>query len=241
MTLPNQLVPSPVLTSTVEIRFKSTVDKSKILPLMIANFYEILPNFSETGIPNEVKEANEQLKFYPDYVLKNEDFSISFSDKAISFENINGYKLWDNYFSFIKSVLLKIFEIKIIESVDRIGIRYSSIFELKGNKIEEILNSIPKLFLDNYEGDFFTFSTNIFVDKYRLYLQLNSNNTITKENDETISGLHIDIDASYSDELVNITSFEPVCGIINDLHTHEKSLFFSLIKLSFLEREFQIN
>ena len=240
MGLPNQLIPSPVLTSTVELRFKTSVDKAKILPLMFESFYKTLSDFSETGIPSELKEGNEVLKYYPDYILKNDEFALSFSDKALSFENINGYRLWNNYFSFIKDSLSKIYNLNIFDCVERIGIRYSSFFEMNDNKIEDIFNYVPKLALDDYKGDFFSFSTNLFIDDYRLLIQLN-NNHIALKNGNEVKGVLVDIDASYTTETGNLNSFDNICEIVNDLHSKEKDLFFALIKRSFLEKEFQIN
>ena len=172
-----------------------------------------------------------ELKFSADYILKNEDFSLSFGAGAIAFENVSEYKLWKNYFPFIKSQLNKFFALNIIDKISRIGVRYASVFN-GNNKIEEALNFIPKIPIDDYEQSFGIMRLDFKKAGYNFHVQL-ANNAKVKKNNKSLSGVYIDIDSSYTETL---QPNNDILRIIDELHTEGKILFFTkLIKPSFLE------
>jgi len=237
MSLPKKIEPNPLLTSTVEIRFIDG-EESKILPILLGNLYGTeFTEFKRSEFPPELKDANEQFKYLPDYILSSENYSLSFSDKAVGFENIGEYKYWDNYFPFIKKCLKIIFDNNLITTVERIGLRYSSIFSNDKYSISEILNSTPSINITSYkEEEMIAFSTYFNKDdRYKLYLRLNSR---FQNEDSSSSYLNIDIDASMN--IVAKYNFDEICKIIDDLHNHEKELFSSLVRKEFLEKEFNV-
>lgn len=233
MKLPIQISPTPLVGTNVEIRFDTNVERHKLLPLMLRAFYDDLPDLEESKFPIEFKNQHEQLKYFPDYTFSNDKFSIGFSSFAIAFDVIGDYPLWENYFIFIKDSIKKIFELNILSSINRIGLRYTSIID-KEIKIDDVLLNIPMIQLDDYLERFNSFQTSIEKNDILLYLQLDREKKIEIKGDE-LSGLIIDIDASYNNIEISLESYEPLCDKINNLHTCEKELFFSLLKPSFIE------
>lgn len=231
MVLPKEITPGPV-TSTIEVRFKSKIDKQKILPKVLSKLYAHLPDFSETNLPDGVRELDIQLRYYPDYILKNDDYSVSFSDKALSFENVGSYKLWGNYFPFIKENLKAFYDLDIIDNVERIGLRYAGVFSDE-TKVEDILNDVPNIKIKGNAESFSKFSSSLSLSGYKFVIQLNKNHTVELDN-QNITGLLIDIDAS-KDNNDNLT-YDKVVEIIDELHKNEKEIFFSLLKDSFIEK-----
>jgi len=230
MKLPKEIVPNPLVTSTVEVRFYSDLEKSKLLPLVYKRFQNELPNLNENIIPKQIKELDPQFKYSPDFVLSNNDFSLSFGINVISFENVADYKLWNNYFPFIVNGLKGFFELGIIKSVERIGVRYASVFN-HAEKMAGVITYIPSIPIDNYKQNFGLFRCDLVKEEISLHLQITDNVKIIKNN-KFISGSCIDIDAFYTKK---IDPNDMVFSLIEKLHDQEKEVFFSLLKKSFLE------
>ena len=231
MNLPIEISPNPLVTSTVEIRFSIKIEESKLFSLIYPLFASELPSFEENAIPKQLKENNEQLRFTPDYILKNEDFSLSFSNKAMSFENVSEYKLWKTYFEFIKIQLEKFFSLNIVENITRIGVRYASVFDgITG--LDDVLKFVPKIPVDGYTQLFNLMRLDLKLKNYNFHLQM-ANNAKAIKKDKSLSGPYVDIDASLTDD---IKPNSDIFRIIDDLHLEGKSLFFNkLIKPSFLQ------
>ena len=79
MLLPKEISPNPLVSSTIELRFISELLDSDILANVFPVFSKDFPNLTEGQIPKEIKKQEPQLKYSPDYILKNEKFSISFT------------------------------------------------------------------------------------------------------------------------------------------------------------------
>lgn len=230
MALPIEISPNPLVTSTVEIRFISELEKPKLLPLVYKKFQNDLPNLNENTIPIQIKALDPLFKYSPDFILSNNDFSLSFGINVISFENVSDYKLWSNYYPFIVNSLKGFFELGIVKFVERIGVRYASVFD-HAEKISDVITSIPSLSIEGYEQKFGLYRCDLVKDDINLHLQIAENVKVTKNN-KFLSGSYIDIDAFFSQKT---EPDETVFTIVDKLHTQQKEVFFSLIKKSFLD------
>jgi uncharacterized protein (TIGR04255 family) len=230
MKLPKEIKPNPLVTSTVEIRFHLNIEKTKLLPLVYKKFQNELPNLNETVIPKQIKELDPQFKYSPDFVLSNNDFSLSFGINVLSFENVDEYKLWGNYFPFIVNSLKGFYEFNIITQIERIGVRYVSVFD-RTEKISDVINSVPTLPFNDYNQKFGVFRCDLIRDEVNLHLQIADNVKVIK-NTRVLSGSCIDIDAFYGNKL---NPDEKVFEIIDKLHLQQKEVFISLLKKSFLD------
>jgi uncharacterized protein (TIGR04255 family) len=230
MTLPKEISPNPLVTSTVEVRFISEIEKPKLLPLVYKKFQNDLPNLNENNIPIQIKALDPQFKYSPDFILSNNDFSLAFGLNVISFENVADYKLWDNYYPFIITCLKGFFELGIIKHVERIGVRYASVFD-HVEKIADVITSIPTIAVNEYEQKFGLYRCDLVKDDVNLHLQIADNVKVTKNN-KFLSGSYIDIDAFFEKK---IDPDGNVFTIIDKLHKQQKEVFFSLIKKAFLD------
>ncbi len=229
MKLPIEISPNPLVTSTIEIRFLSSLSSQKIFPIVYQSFSEDLPNFEHINIPNEIRQKNLQLKYLPDYTLLNEDFKLSFSNNVLSFENVGEYKLWGQYFPFISKSISIFLELGIIEKIERIGVRYASVL-VNTDGVNDVLNSIPTTNIEGYEQKFEQYRSNFIIDEINLFLQI-FNKANTKKNDIEISGVYIDIDASITNE---INPDNKIIESIEKLHSIQKKLFYSLLKPEYI-------
>lgn len=230
MKLPIEISPNPLVTSTIELRFFTQASSSDLFPVVYKAFSDVLPKFELSKLPPDVKAGNPQFKFAPDYILSNENYRLSFSNTAISFEHVSEYQFWRNYFPFVSNCFEKFFNLVKAEFIERIGVRYASVLD-KTESANQVLVSVPVIGLTDYEEKFEHYRTVIKVDNIKLLLQV-FDNAKAEKMDQTISGVYIDIDASF-DQKIEPTG--KALEIIERLHSEQKKLFFSLLKKDYIE------
>lgn len=230
MRVPKSISPNPLFTSTIEIRFVTKLNRLELLQKMSSVFTNKFPTLEEGKIPQELKEQEEHFKYSPDYIYKNEDFALAFGTKSISFEHVSEYKFWPTYFEFIKNCLDKILELNFIDKIERCGVRYGSILDGM-HKPHEILISVPELMINNLSSDFAGFQSVFKTEISTLFLQISTNAKLEKSG-ITRSGLYIDIDSSYTKEII---PNREIFDIIDKLHSDQKQLFFGLLNENFIK------
>lgn len=238
MALPKEISPNPLITSTVEIRFSSSVNEEDVLNVFYPVFSKNFPKIKEKDrIPKELKNKRPEFKYIADYILLNEDYSLSIGANSIAFENVGTYHLWENYFSMIKTNLNILSELNIVKEINRIGVRYASIFENKED-ITDVLNVDFELKFDGYTQDVQSLRTDFNKGDIKLHIQIAKNAKFEKnENDvvKTIEGLYVDIDASSEKNMPNKLGDE-FYTLIDTLHKEQKTfLFETLMKKEFLQ------
>jgi uncharacterized protein (TIGR04255 family) len=231
MRLPIEITPNPVVISTVELRFNGEKSSEEILMLISDSFRGELPFLSKTGIPNELK-SNPQFSHAADYSLSSDTLKMSFSDKVLSFENLVEYPLWLNYSTSVYKNLHRFFELVPIDTVTRIGVRFGSV--LQGfESFQEVLMVKPSLQVKDFEEVLLENMTSHFKSD-DLWLRLHISNSVrVNKPGVDITGVFIDIDASYSN---HVASKEDREVIIERLHTAQKTLFFSILSEECLKK-----
>lgn len=230
MKLPIEISPNPLVTSTIELRFLTKASSIDLFPVVYQAFSSLFPKFEVSNLPSDVKSSNPQFKFAPDYMLSNENYRLSFSNTVLSFEHVSEYQFWGNYFPFVSSCYEKFFNLVKAEFIERIGVRYASVLD-KTESANQVLVSVPVIGLKGYEEKFEHYRTIVTVDDIKLLLQVFDNAKAEKK-DQTISGVYIDIDASFEQKIQPTgTALE----IIDRLHLEQKKLFFSLLKEDYIQ------
>lgn len=230
MNLPVEISPNPLVTSTIELRFSTQIPSSDLFPMIYKAFSDVLPKFELSNLPPDVKASNPQFKYAPDYVLSNENYKLSFSNSVLSFEHVSEYQFWKNYFPFVSKCFSTFFDIVKPEFIERIGVRYASVLD-KTENANQVLVSVPGIGLTGYDQKFEHYRAIIKVDKINLLLQVFENAKAVKK-DQTISGVYIDIDASFDEK---IEPNEKALEVIDLLHSEQKKLFFSLLKEDYIQ------
>lgn len=165
----------------------------------------------------------------PIIVTNDKNFTILIQDNTITFDLVDGYKGWDIYVENIKKYMSPIFESNIINKINQIGVRYISNFD-EIMIYDHINANINLAFVKtDFKGQSrFEFSNN----NSTVILNLISGSIIANSKNETPKlGSIIDIDVI---QKPNISSIGELVKIVNEIHEVEKSIFFSLLKESFL-------
>ena len=231
MKLPKEITPNPLLTSTVEIRFDSTVTDDAVLSTYLPIFLKSFPKINDKGIPRDIKKSNKLLEYTPDYTLSNDEYSISIAKNSFAFENVGTYHFWSKYFPFIKENLNVLNAMGIVKTIKRVGVRYASLFEGE-SRPSRILRNAFGIEYNGYSEEFSVYQTNLKKDNFNLFLQIVPKAN-SQGNDPVKSGFYIDIDAS-CESLEDLSIGVELFDIIDQLHAEEKLLFFSLLSDEFI-------
>jgi len=223
MKLPKEIQPDPILTSIVEIRFKSNLDKFKLFNIISDSLSEEFP------ILNNIERSQKPIIVYTEYEMLNDDYSFSFGDGIISFKNVSKYKLWDNYFAFIKKIINILYKLDVFIEITRIGIRYISLFD--DTVAEEVLKEVPSINVIGENTKFGTYGGEFKVNNSILTLIITAEASALK-GEVTRKGTVFDID-SFSKNVKN--NAVNVLETIDSLHSDEKTFFFNLLSPEFIE------
>lgn len=226
---PKKISPNPLVSSTVEIRFKSEKDSSGVLTSLVPLISFKLGKIESTAIPRELRLKNPELKYYPEYIFSNEDYSLSCNENFISFENITEYKLWGNYSTFLGEILDSVFNSGIIQEIERIGVRFQS--EFTGREFKYIFNNTPELNIKEFEEDFLKYTTRIKSEEFNIVLRFKKgiDDNLLEESDN--ASHKIDLDVFLNKNLKE----NEVINKINSAHSVLKKLFFGLLNEDFVK------
>ena len=228
MTLPREISPNPLVNSTVELRFSSILPDEQILSKMLSAYLQELPHMEVGEVPKEVKQEHPDLKFHPDFVMRNDVYSLAFSNCVLRFEVIGKYPLWEAYFLFLQTQLNKFYTLGITEKFERLGLRYISI--LKNITVDTALKNVPTFQTGEFRPDFASYRGEMMMEGYKIFLQIASNAQASVRG-TILAGLMLDIDASTTE---NIYTDGSLFATIDKLHTEEKKIFFSMLRPEFI-------
>lgn len=219
-----------IKNAIVQIKFESNLPFGTILGYFHQTFKEqvhftpsqkpVLSNGRIIGIEESM----------PTIITFDKNFIISIHEDSFTFDLFDGYKGWEVYQANIQQYIAPIFESSLIKKIHQIGLRYISNFD-DVSIYEHINASINLNFVtSNQRGrSMFEFSINNNI----VILNLISGEAITNTTTNTPSlGSIIDIDVIQKPVALN--TFDELENVINNIHEVEKSVFFSLIKDSFL-------
>jgi uncharacterized protein (TIGR04255 family) len=227
MSLPINISPCPILDALVEVRFSSKINANAVFGLIynvLQKDFEKVESLPILQLPDVVRTSDPNFRYKPHYRILNSDFVIQIGPDVLSISSFPKYVGWNLFSETIFNVLLMIEKIGIINKIERIGIRYVNFFE---NNIFDKINldvciGSAKILYKNT-----VVRTEIEQGEYGSTLQI-ANNAINNG----ILGSIIDIDTFTISNLQ--TFFDRKTEIINNGHTKEKELFYSLLKPDFL-------
>jgi uncharacterized protein (TIGR04255 family) len=226
MALPVKITPDNLKDSIFQIRFESTFEELFVLGEFKNITKDILSYHSSESIKNiENKEFTIERKDVGYFTDMNSVFKININENSISFNVIDNYVGWNNYFLFISDVIKKLYDNCFFKSFSSLGIRFISIYE--SNILENL-----KIKFDNFLNPTNT-NTHIstrFIRSNSLVI-LNVINSIT-DNDRENSYIDIDIVKKLNNEFVN---YEELISVVSQMHQTEKEIFFSILSDDYLK------
>jgi uncharacterized protein (TIGR04255 family) len=228
MKLPKTITPCPIKDALLEIRFSTKMHPNAVFGLIynalrhdFLNKVESLPILQ---LPEALRAADPNFRYKPHYKISNDTIVVQIGPDVLSISSFPKYIGWEAFSKKIISIIDKVEKIKIIDKVNRLGIRYVNFFE------SDIFTNINvKICIQekniNYKNT--VIRTEIGHKDFKSTLQI-ANNAYN----QTTAGSVIDIDTFKENGLDDF--FKQKETIINSGHTKEKELFYSLLKKEFL-------
>lgn len=229
MKLPLKITPCPIVEALLEIRFTTNIHPNAVFGLFyhaLKSDFPKVENLPILQIPDALRATDPNLKYKPLYKIFNNDFVIQIGSDVFSISSFPNYVGWTVFSEQIFNILHRIEELKIINTISRLGLRYINFFE--GNIFDNI--NLKICINDdsiNYKNT--VIRTEITQDNFISTLQI-ANNVLNKKQFGSI----IDIDTFKDTDLNDFFTLKE--ALINDEHTKEKELFFNLLKEDFLNK-----
>ena len=229
--IPSKIDPDPIITAVIEVRFKTAIPESTVVGVIYGKLIVDYPNFKNLLVPFEMKQVIPQFKYSAESEISNNDYIIGIGRNVFSQKITNNYLGWNDFFSTFKNNFKKLIEIpKLIDSIERIGLRYINFFKNETSMFNSFKLNIDFSEKKLYSVEQTMFSTTLLVDDIKLNLKV-QDKASTPQSKE---GLLVDIDAYY---LVNEEKeTKKWVNIVETLHKEEKKLFFNLLKDEFLNK-----
>ncbi len=230
--LPKKISPCPIVEAIVELRFSSAVLPDAIFGIIYQVFKDEFPGEPERlpilQLPDPIRSMDPALQYQPYYKLIAGNLIFQIGPRVTSLSNVKDYTGWETFSKRIKDAFSKVEKLKIIKSVERLGIRYINFFKL------DIFDNINLRILMN-DSRLNTLQTTLKAeiqdDNFINILQIANKAQATIQN-EVITGSVIDIDTVSKD--IGETFFGEMENLLEKGHNIEKKLFFSLLKKEFL-------
>ncbi len=228
MEFPKSIFPCPIIEAIFEIRFKTSFPPDAIFGLVynkLRQDFKNVENLPILQLPENLRLVDPNLKYKPYYKVSNEKFIVQIGPDVLSVVSTKEYVGWDEFSSEILRVLDRIEELDIIHKIERIALRYMNFFE---NNVFDNIDLDIKINSNNINYENTVFRTEISDTEFKSTLQIANNIIVLNRR-----GSLIDIDTFKETELDNFLKEKK--EIINQIHSSEKQLFFSLLKPSFLD------
>ena len=228
MKLPKTITPCPIKDALLEIRFSTKMHPNAVFGLIynalqndFLNKVESLPILQ---LPEALRAVDPNFRFKPHYKISNDTIVVQIGPDVLSISSFPEYIGWETFSKKINSILDKVEKIKIIDNVNRLGIRYVNFFE------SDIFTNINvKICIQekniNYKNT--VIRSEIEHKDFKSTLQI-ANNAFN----QNTAGSVIDIDTFKENGLEDFFKQKEI--IISDGHNKEKELFFSLLTEKFL-------
>ncbi len=230
--LPKKISPCPIVEAIVELRFSSEVLPDAIFGIIYQAFKDEfsgrVQNLPILQLPESIRSMDPALKYQPHYKLIADNLILQVGPRVVSLSNVKDYIGWETFSPRIKETFSKLEKLKIIKSVEKLGIRYINFFKLDifdNINLRIVMNDNPLKAMQT------TLKTEIQEDNFINILQIANKAKVTLQN-KAITGSALDIDTVSTD--IGETFFGEMENLLEKGHNIEKKLFFSLLKKEFL-------
>ena len=232
MLLPKEIKPCPIVEAIIDVSFKASVPEDAVFGIVFNSVKSFYPEFVKLPIiqlPETIRSSDPTLKYLPHYQFSNDTFLFQLGPRKMSFHCSGEYVGWKDFSSHFYEVLDAISLINLVDIVHRTGIRYINFFEsdvFKNINLKILMNENPM------EAKQIVLNAEIEDGKFINRLQVVHTGTLTVNSMEK-TGSIIDIDTFHMEDLSDF--FDIYRELIEEGHTAEKKLFFSLLKEDYLE------
>ncbi len=230
MKIPKEISPCPIVEALVELRIQPSPETpiDAVFGLVFEKLHSEFPkvvNLPAMNLPEQIREADPNLKYQAHHRLSNDIFSVSVGPRVLTFSCGSPYAGWESFSGVIFKSLDSLLAVEgLIDGVERIGVRFVNFFDSNlGEQINFKLTA-PRLAVDGCQ-----FHTTIIVpdSEFSNTIQLANKASVTVNKNKR-DGSVVDIDTFCIDPSGKLR--EDLYGRIERGHDCEKKIFYSLLR-----------
>jgi uncharacterized protein (TIGR04255 family) len=240
MKLPRKISPDRIKDAIVEIRYLTKIP----FEVAVGMFYQSLDEsftytnrpFNRQNIPASFPVNLPQeitLSLGGQSLFYNDKIKVQLQPNSIIFNCLNEYISWEKYKPEIERVLTQFSMASVIDSYQRIGVRYIS--EYPNIDLTKCVKFSFSFGMPNVISETYTFHSEFNWESIRVILNLNNKLPILNQRipgQNTTTSL-IDIDAIL--ENIDRTDIDGLLEDLDRVHLKQKEIFFNLLNESFLQ------
>jgi uncharacterized protein (TIGR04255 family) len=252
--LPTKLKKDPLVEAVFEIRFSSALPASSVIPGILFTTLKANPQQLERlpafDLPSQMRALNPALQFQPLMRMHwNDNYLILIGDVSIGLACKLPYPGWQSFKFHIIQLANLLIDAKFVNQIERYSLKYTGVIE--GNDLREQISRIKfELTFGTYTFDLtptahslkaepFSVRIEMQRDAFLYIMHLAAPTTATLSDSKHKIGLLVDIDGIREHKTGDLhESLNELPNRVEDLHTHNKQLFFGLITddtLAYLE------
>ncbi|KLT73586.1 hypothetical protein PL75_01140 [Neisseria arctica] len=237
MTLSTRLKAEPLIDAIFECRLttKTNILLSGVFPGILFSSLKdeekLLERLPSYDIPEFIKQNEINVKYLPLIKIKLSDYNILIGDNSVSISCIPPYKGWENFKSKIESILSILIDNSLIDTIERISLKYVNLIET-----ENLTNHVDLVNISLSIGD-----EKLTNQPYQIRMDSKKNgvinilqiisNAIHKDKNNVKKGLVIDIDSIKIIENQSIDSLKSnLKNDLDEIHNINKSIFLNCLK-----------
>jgi uncharacterized protein (TIGR04255 family) len=232
MTIPKKITPCPIIECAIELRFRTSVEPGAVFGIVYTAFRNEYPNVEKMpilNVPEQIRLVDPNMVYQPWYRLRNGGFLLSIGPKKVALGKVGEYPGWSLFSIRLHKVVETLRGLGIVDEVERVGLRYINFFDFDiFDKIKLVVS------IDNVSVTSNQTLVRVTIPGQRYKSQMHVTNqasVIVEKTNRT--GSIIDIDTFLETDLKDF--FQNSISIIEEGHTEEKEVFFSLPKNDFLQ------
>ncbi len=235
MRLPKRIALCPIIDSVVELRFDSAIQPDAIFGIIFSAVKTEYPQFQRlpvADVPEPLRNHDPNLKFSPHYQGVSSSFVLRIGPRVVSLSNVGEYVGWDKFLLKLKDILDKLNKVEIVSKFTRIGIRYIDFFE--NDIFDNVTFTMPDIIVDKkpLPSKQRIYRSVVEYGKFLTNIQIANNSQATIQGAQK-TGSVLDSDTFF--ESTAGFSFSGLFELIDECHSREKELFFSLLKQEFID------
>ncbi len=229
--LPVKITPCPIQEAVIEVRFSPSAPAEAVYGLLYAALRDSYPDSEDlplAQIPESIRRQDPELEHQPVRRLVRPGFMVQVGPKVVSVVTRGEYPGWTALSSESRRVLDLVRQQRVVDNVQRLGLRYVNFFGFNIFPRLKLTLSIAETSVTEHDT---YFRAAVPDEGVKRLLQVA--NSAKLEGDGThLRGSVVDIDAATTESLDRF--LEDPMPLLDQLHNSEKQLFFTLLEPEFL-------
>jgi len=236
--LPTRLRKEPLLDVLFEIRFKSKLLVSSILPGIIFSKFpqskmEQLPH---SQLPQIIRQQTLELMYAPLVRIVGEEYAYQVGDNSFSLSCLIPYKGWQHFKRKIIESMELIDSTSLIEVVERFSLKYIDIIDNNNRLKSDILNASLEVGKENFSNSNYHLQTELPRGDMTALIQIISSANVKTPGVADRKGIVVAIDTIFQVDGTDLKALLPIFSSkLDAVHALNKEIFFSILSPQALE------